>query len=292
MYTCSEMSALRPVLEQWQKDGDNIGLVPTMGGLHAGHLALLASARAECKRVVCSIFVNPEQFDKKNDYISYPRSLSVDAKKAEKAGCDLLFCPTVEQMYPETPQMRLDFGALSETMEGSDRVGHFSGVGLVLSRLFHMLLPTYAYFGQKDWQQYLVVDRLVRDLNFGVTLRAVPTLREADGLAFSSRNVLLSPLQRQKAPCLYAALCEGREALRTGRTPEEARAEGMARLEQVEGLELHYFKIVDTYTLEDVNYIAQHKSVSLLVAAQLQALRLIDNVHFAPVATSFELNMS
>ena len=231
------------------------GLVPTMGALHDGHRALLRAARAENDRVVMSLFVNPTQFAAGEDFDRYPRDQQRDRRIADQEGVDEVFAPTVEQMYPAGFSTRVDVGAVGEHFEGAARPGHFAGVATVVLKLLHLVAPDRAYFGQKDAQQLAVVRRMVRDLDMPVDIRAVPTVREADGLALSSRNVYLDEAQRRRAASLHRALAAGDRSL-------------------VEG-EVEYFDVVDPETFEP----AEPRAGALRVAAaRFGETRLIDNI--------------
>ena len=258
-----------------------------MGQVHAGHLALLARARAACEQVICSIFVNPEQFNKKEDYLNYPRSWKADVQLIEATGCDILFSPSVDEMYPHAPRVQLDFGTLTEKMEGLHRPGHFNGVAVVLSKFFHLLRPSSVYLGEKDWQQCLLVKQLVEELNFNLQVVTVPTVRAKDGLALSSRNVHLTDVQRTRATCLYATLCSAATKLKKGHNPEQVKIAAIAQLESVADVVVDYFEIVDSYILTPIVKISPHKYISLCLAVRVGAVRLIDNIRFTvPVAQS------
>jgi pantoate--beta-alanine ligase len=228
-----------------------IGLVPTMGAFHAGHLALFRAARKECETAVVSLFVNPAQFDSDADLASYPREEKNDLQLAEEAGVDILFAPLVEELYPPGYQTWIDVDELSRPLEGRFRPGHFRGVATICCKLFNLVQPRFAYFGQKDAQQVAVVRRMVRDLNLDVEIRVVPTVRDEDGLAVSSRNVLLSPAEREAASALPRALATG--------DPERARA-------LLNGLEVDYVEIAD------------FEPRVLAAAVRVGRTRLIDNV--------------
>lgn len=200
----------------------SIGLVPTMGALHTGHEALFRAAREECNSVVATIFVNPAQFDDPADYEAYAVALDEDARLAEAAGVDVLFTPTTEEMYPDDHQTWVEVEDLSRELEGAHRPGHFRGVATICTKLFSIVRPDRAYFGQKDAQQVAVVERLVTDLALGLEIRVVPTVREADGLAASSRNARLSPVERAAAAVLPSALAAGRRAFAHDEDPIEA----------------------------------------------------------------------
>jgi len=228
-----------------------VGLVPTMGALHAGHEALIAAARAECETVVVSVFVNPAQFDQGADLAAYPRNEEEDARSAEAAGADVLFAPAQAEMYPPGFQTWVDVAELSRGLEGSHRPGHFRGVATVCLKLFNIVRPRYAYFGQKDAQQVAVVRRLVRDLDLDIEIRAVPTVRDADGLALSSRNGRLSEAERETALALPRALAT--------RDLAAARA-------ALDGLDVDYVEIAD------------FDPPVLAAAIRVGSTRLIDNV--------------
>ncbi|MCY7349876.1 MAG: pantoate--beta-alanine ligase [Cytophagaceae bacterium] len=261
--------------------GQSIGLVPTMGALHEGHLALLASSRAANDATVCSIFVNPMQFNNPDDLARYPRTLEADRAMLDAAGCDAVFAPTAAEMYPQPPGIRFDFGNLERVMEGRSRPGHFNGVGVVLSKLFHLVQPDRAYFGQKDLQQCLVVKRLIDDLNFPLELIICPTHREADGLAMSSRNRNLTPEQRAAASQLYQLLRRAEEELKTH--PAAAVQNQMAQeLADNPNFKLDYFEIADPTTLEPMTGLLNGQPAAICVAAFLGTTRLIDNLLTAP----------
>jgi pantoate--beta-alanine ligase len=228
-----------------------VGLVPTMGAFHAGHLALFRAAREECETVVVSLFVNPAQFDSGSDLDRYPRNAERDVELAEVAGVDILFSPSVGEMYPHGYQTWIDVEELSRPLEGAFRPGHFRGVATICCKLFNLVRPRFAYFGQKDAQQVAVVRRMVHDLNLEVEIRVVPTVRDPDGLAASSRNVLLSPADREAAAALPRAL--------STRDPEKARA-------LLDGLQLDYLEIAD------------FEPRVLAAAVRVGRTRLIDNV--------------
>jgi pantoate--beta-alanine ligase len=256
MMTASTIAELRA-----SQPREGVGLVPTMGALHAGHVALLESARAECDFVVASIFVNPAQFGPNEDYGQYPRDGKADARVAEHAGVDLLFVPSAEEMYPDGYETWIDVERLGNTLEGRFRPGHFRGVATVCLKLFHLVRPARAYFGQKDAQQVAVVKQMVRDLAVGVEIRVVSTVRDPDGLAVSSRNVFLSAEERRQALALPRALAAGEAAHRAGQDPVAA-----ARA-SVNGLEVDYIEAVEL-----------DGRLVLGAAVHVGRTRLIDNV--------------
>jgi pantoate--beta-alanine ligase len=267
---------LREALAPARREGLRIGLVPTMGALHQGHLSLIALAREDCDVVVVSLFVNPAQFNERGDLDRYPRDEDRDAELAASCGADLLFAPPVEEVYPDGFATAVEVHGVTERLEGQARgPGHFRGVTTVVTKLLCMALPDVAYFGQKDAQQVVVIRRMAADLNLPVAIQALPTVREPDGLAMSSRNALLSPTDRERALALSAGL---REAERLTAAGEQSAAVLLAAvraaLERAE-VEPEYVALVDGETLEPL---AQVRERSLLaVAARVGDVRLIDN---------------
>ena len=272
---------LRSCLAAWRNSGGSLGLVPTMGALHAGHLALLAAARRECERVVASIFVNPRQFGPGEDFDAYPRNEAADLALLRAAGVDLAFLPAVAEMYPPGFATTVSVGGLSEGLCGRHRPGHFDGVATVVTKLLLQSLPDVAYFGEKDYQQLLVIRRLARDLDIPVRIAAVPTVREADGLALSSRNAYLSPQQRRIAPTLARVLHQIAAAL--AREPEAVARElarGSAVLARA-GFAVEYLEVRHAETLAPLASTADTPA-RVFAAAYLGRTRLIDNVPVAP----------
>ncbi len=263
-----------------QQKGLSCGFVPTMGALHPGHLSLLAHARKDNDVNVCSVYVNPTQFDNAEDLEKYPRDLDQDIKLLEEAGCDALFCPTDEVMYPDGKgqALQIDFGPMSRVLEGKFRPGHFSGVGLVLSKLFHIIPADRAYFGQKDLQQCSIVDKLISDLFFGIELVIVPTVREPGGLAMSSRNARLSRQGRELAANLYVALQAVRQALEKGKTAEAARQEGTDVLARSPTIQTEYLEVVDFSSFSVLGGTDITEQAAVCIAAYVDGVRLIDNV--------------
>lgn len=271
------IAGLRQYLTSIQFE-QTIGFVPTMGALHKGHTALIEKARQENDVVVSSIFVNPVQFTNADDLARYPRTLEDDCQKLEAVGCDVLFAPSADEMYPDAPVLRLNFGELETVMEGAFRPGHFNGVGIVVAKLFNIVQPDQAYFGQKDLQQVAVIRRLIRDLSFPVELVRCPTVREADGLAMSSRNRNLTPAERQQAPTLFQALTQAQERLEKGYSVDQAKA---AVAEAVNDLfQLEYVEVVNADTLQPVKEVLAPKQTAICLAAHLGRVRLIDNLVF------------
>jgi pantoate--beta-alanine ligase len=254
---------VREQLREPRRRGERIGLVPTMGALHAGHRSLLDAARASCDVVVMSLFVNPSQFDAADDLARYPRDESADAAVAEEAGVDLLFAPDAEELYPPGFDTWVDPGALGEVLEGAARPGHFRGVATVCAKLFSIVGPDAAFFGEKDAQQVAVIRHVVRDLDLPLEIVAMPTVREASGLALSSRNRFLSAHERATALALPRALDAGRDAHRAG---ADAVAAARAVLESEPGLSVDYVEV------------AEFGAPTLVAAIRVGATRLIDNV--------------
>lgn len=268
---------MRSLAESLRRTGKRIGFVPTMGFLHEGHLSLMRKARQENDVVVASIFVNPTQFGPKEDLERYPRDAEGDRKKCESADVDILFMPTAAEMYPEKPMVFVTVGGISDILEGAVRPGHFRGVATVVAKLFHIVKPHKAYFGQKDFQQCAVIKRMVMGLNLDVEVVILPTVREADGLAMSSRNSYLDPEQRQKAACLFRALAAGEELIANGvAEPETIKRKMRAVLAREKGVEVDYVEIVNPDSLAPLGTLTDR--MVLLVAARLGSIRLIDNL--------------
>lgn len=255
-----------------------IGFVPTMGALHAGHVALLQRARAECDYVVMSVFVNPTQFGPTEDFQKYPRDLREDSATAQSAGVDALFAPTEDEMYPDGPRVTVDVPEVASRWEGAVRPGHFCGVATVCAKLFNIVQPDRAYFGQKDYQQLKVIQRLVFDLFLPLTVVAVPTLREDDGLAMSSRNRFLSAEERAASTVLNSALRAALDRFRTGEQSASAlNAVLRERLAEEPRAQIDYAVVVNAETLEPAVGAIAGRAVAL-IAARLGAVRLIDNM--------------
>ncbi|MEA5460657.1 pantoate--beta-alanine ligase [Arcicella sp. LKC2W] len=271
------IKSLQVFLKSERLAGKSVGLVPTMGALHNGHLSLIEASKKQNELTVCSIFVNPTQFNNAQDLAVYPRTLEADCQMLESAGCDVVFAPSVEEMYPQLPNLKFDFGDLERVMEGKFRPGHFNGVGVVVSKLFNIVQPDSAYFGQKDLQQCAVINRLVKDLSFSLTLNICPTQRESDGLAMSSRNRNLSPEQRNLAPEIYKSLQQACDLLKNKKSGTETQKFVTEYLSNVNGIELEYFEISDFETLQPINQLLEGQT-ALCIAAFMGKTRLIDNV--------------
>ncbi len=261
------------------RKSSSVGLVPTMGALHDGHVSLVRRARAENDTVVVSVFVNPTQFNDKNDLRNYPRTPEADLEVLRKAGADIVFMPTVEEVYPEPDTRVFDFGQLDKVMEGATRPGHFNGVGQVVSRLLELVKPDRAYFGEKDFQQIAVIKELVRQLAIPVQIVECPIVREADGLALSSRNLLLTAEHRAAAPMIHAAMQAEAETAGT-KSVEETERDVIARVEKSPLLKVIYFQLVDEDTLQPVKDWKSAAHVRGCIAVQAGEIRLIDNLRF------------
>jgi len=275
------VAELRRRVGAWRAAGECIGLVPTMGALHAGHLALVAAAQAQCRRVVVSIFVNPKQFGPREDFSAYPRPEADDLAKLTTAGADLVWMPPVGEMYPDGFTTTVSLGGPAEPLEGAHRPSHFDGVATVVAKLLSQVAPDAAFFGEKDYQQLLVVRRMARDLDLPVEIAGVPTVREPDGLALSSRNIYLSPEERRVAPSLYRAMGEAEAAIGQGTSIDAALARAILALGEA-GFAVEYLELRDAETLAPVTE-KPSRPARLLVAARLGRTRLIDNI--AVIAT-------
>ncbi|GBC97817.1 Pantothenate synthetase [bacterium HR17] len=266
---------------QWRREGKDIGFVPTMGYFHEGHLALMRRARQECDVVVVSIYVNPLQFGPREDFQRYPRDLPRDLRMAEAVGVDVAFVPKDEDMYPDGFQTFVEVTELARSLEGFYRPNHFRGVATVVVKLLNIVLPNKAYFGEKDFQQLRVVQRMVRDLNMPVEIVPCPTVREPDGLAMSSRNTYLSPAERQAATVLYRALQSADALFRNGeRNTVKLKAQVWAVLSEEPTVFPQYVEIVDAETLQPVAHI--ERPAVVLLAAFVGAARLIDEWLLVP----------
>ncbi len=280
MQILNTISETQQYLKAQQRAGKTIGFVPTMGALHAGHISLIEQAKAENDLAVCSIFVNPTQFNNPEDLKKYPRTLERDCEMLLPAGCDVVFAPSAEEMYPSLPQLKMDFGTLETVMEGKFRPGHFNGVGIVVSKLFNIVKPEKAYFGLKDLQQVAVIRRMVQDLSFDLEIIPCPTLRETDGLAMSSRNTRLSPEARALAPQIYKALNLAKEKLQSGASVIEMQIAVNEHFANYPEFELEYFEAADFDTLLPIETKIADAKTALCVAAFLGGVRLIDNIVF------------
>jgi len=277
MQTIRTAKAMAAWAAAHHREGVTIGLVPTMGALHSGHRALIRAARLSCDAVVVSLFVNPAQFGPKEDFSRYPRKLRADASLCAKEGVDVLFAPPVGEIYPDGFQATVSVPKLARRWEGEQRPGHFDGVSTVVTKLLSLVRPAAAFFGQKDFQQAALIRRLVEDLNLGARVIVYPTVREADGLALSSRNVFLTPEQRRAAPVLFQALKAGRAAIRAGGRSgahiQQAMRKAMAREPMAR---LDYLAVCNPDSLEPLTRVRDQ--AVLLGAIRIGRIRLIDNL--------------
>ncbi len=258
-------------------DRAGIGFVPTMGALHAGHRSLVEKARKECQTVVVSVFVNPTQFNDKNDLRNYPRTPEADAAVLEAAGADYVLMPSVEEIYPEPDTRQFDFGQIDKVMEGATRPGHFNGVAQVVSRLFDIVNPAKAYFGEKDFQQIAVIKAMVAQLSMDVEIVECPIIRDNDGLALSSRNTLLDEAHRAAAPHIYEVISQCAQKM-AQLTPAELTAWVTDEVEKNTLLKVIYFQAVDALTMQQVTKWEESNRIQGCIAVQAGEIRLIDNV--------------
>jgi pantoate--beta-alanine ligase len=267
---------LRGAVAAWRKAGERVGLVPTMGALHEGHLTLVRAARATCRRTIVSIFVNPTQFGPNTDFDRYPRDLAGDIAKLGTVGVDLVFAPDVAEMYPQGFATTVTVAGLTDGLCGPFRPGHFAGVATVVSKLLNQTAPDAAFFGEKDFQQLQVVRRLARDLDIPTEIVGVPTVREADGLAMSSRNAYLSAAERARAATIYRVLAIAARDLKAGAASAEIIARGKAELQKAGFAPIDYVEVVDAGTLKPIPH--ANGNARIAIAAWLGKTRLIDNI--------------
>lgn len=278
MEIISTVAGLRRAVADARRAGKRIGLVPTMGALHDGHISLVNRATADCDFVVVSVFVNPTQFNNPDDLRTYPRTVEADCAKLEQAGVDVAFVPSVEEIYPEPDTRVFDLGPVAEVMEGAMRPGHFNGVAQIVSKLFAMAEPHKAYFGEKDYQQIAVIRRMAELEGFDIDIVDCPIKRESDGLAMSSRNVRLTPEQRQAAPAIHRILAESVAMKESGKTPAEVAADVVARINAEPGMEVEYYQIADAATLHPA--IDWSRPTVGCVTVWMGDVRLIDNIKY------------
>ncbi|MEQ8665231.1 MAG: pantoate--beta-alanine ligase [Rhodospirillales bacterium] len=274
------VAELRERVAAWHRADETVGLVPTMGALHDGHMALVAASRSDCSRTVATLFVNPKQFGPNEDFEVYPRNEDEDSAKLAAAGADLLFAPGVAEMYPAGHSTTVSVGPLGEVLEGTFRPGFFTGVATVVTKLLVQALADRGYFGEKDFQQLQVIRRLARDLDLPTEIVGVPTVRESDGLAMSSRNAYLGEAERAAAPALHGALASIAAAVRSGGSAVEAIAEGEVTLTTAGFDRVDYLAVVDAGDMRTVSTLAEleGRPGRVLGAAHLGSTRLIDNL--------------
>lgn len=275
MKSVNTIAELRAYLRE--VDAAGVGFVPTMGALHAGHRSLVERARKECQTVVVSVFVNPTQFNDKTDLRNYPRTPEEDLALLTEAGADIVFMPSVEEIYPEPDTRQFDFGEIDKVMEGATRPGHFNGVAQVVSRLFDIVQPAKAYFGEKDFQQIAVIKAMNSQLGIDVEIVECPIIRDCDGLALSSRNTLLDEAHRKAAPQIYATIKQAAERSKT-MTPAELKEWVIAEIERGGLMKVIYFQAVDALSLQEVAAWSESERIQGCIAVQAGAIRLIDNV--------------
>lgn len=276
MQIIREMGDLEFALSEWREARQNVALVPTMGALHAGHMALIDAARVEANRVVASIFVNPLQFGPNEDLDRYPRQEVEDMRLLQEHGCDLLWMPTADQLYPPGFATTVSVSGISERWDGAARPGHFAGVATVVAKLFAAVRPDLAFFGEKDFQQLAVIRRMTLDLGLGVTIHGVPTVRDVDGLALSSRNAYLSTDERVRALALPRSLNQAAEAIIAGEPVAAVLGESRRKLSDAGFSSIDYFALVDAATFEPVEM--PSGEMRLIAAATIGSTRLIDNI--------------
>ncbi len=280
MKILSDKQELRKFLKTAFLEGKTIGFVPTMGALHEGHISLIERSKSQNDITVCSIFVNPTQFNDAKDFAAYPQPLLRDELALQKANCDILFLPGVRDLYPQgidNLSVTITFGELENRLEGRFRPGHFTGVGLIVGKLFNIVQPNKAYFGQKDYQQYLIIKRLVEELDYEIEIEMVPTRRASDGLALSSRNERLSHDERKLAPLLYQALLLTKNSWVASKNIRDSVEAGLNFLKNYSEIEPQYLEIVNKNTLEPIanDY---GEAVAICIAAKIGDIRLIDNL--------------
>lgn len=274
------VAELRATVAGWRRGGHSVGVVPTMGAIHAGHLALVRQAAADCDRVICTLFVNPKQFSPSEDFLRYPRDEAGDAAKFASAGAHLVFAPEVETMYPPGHQTSVIVRGVTAPLEGVARPHHFEGVATVVAKLLLQCLGDAAYFGEKDYQQLRTITRMAADLDIPTRIVPVPTVREADGMALSSRNAYLSPEERRRAPVLHRTLEDVAERIGAGQIPAAAAAWGIDVLSEAGFGPIDYLGVADAETLEPLSVF--DRPARILVAAWLGQTRLIDNIPATP----------
>lgn len=278
--TITTIKELRETVKTWRKAGDSVAFVPTMGNLHDGHFALVKEAGKYADKVIASLFVNPTQFSPGEDFDRYPRTEEEDAKKLESTGADLLFMPSISEIYAKNHNTLVSVSGLSTLHCGRTRAGHFDGVATIVCKLFNLVQPDTAFFGEKDFQQLTLIRAMVDDLNFPVEIRSIETVREPDGLAMSSRNAYLSEEERLAAPALYRSLCRARDWILANEHNNYAELEKKLMLSLREaGLQPEYFSVCRQSDLLPANL--EDRDLVILAAARLGKTRLIDNVHFS-----------
>jgi len=284
---CTTIAEIRDAVAGAKRARQRVGFVPTMGALHAGHASLIRASRTECDFTVVSIFVNPTQFGPNEDFSRYPRTFDADRELCAAVGANVIFAPTREEMYPPEARTFVEVTGLQDVLCGKSRPGHFRGVATIVMKLFQIVQPDVAFFGQKDAQQVAIIRRMMIDMNLPMTLRVVPTVRESDGLAMSSRNRYLDPTQRQNATCLVRALRRAESLVASGERSVAAIEQAMADLiTSTPGARLDYAEVRDAETLDSITALARPALAA--VAVYFGTTRLIDNTHLSPAAPGRE----
>ena len=274
-----KVEELKTALLKTRQEKKSVGFVPTMGALHEGHLSLIKKSLEDNDLTVCSVFVNPAQFNEKTDYMNYPRNLNKDFQSLEKTGCDVVFTPTEHEIYPEEDNRAFDFGYLGKIMEGKFRDGHFEGVAKVVTKLFDIVRPNKAYFGEKDYQQLLIIKKIVKDLNFPVQIVPCEIIREPDGLVMSSRNLRLSVEKRKIASFIYQILKQSVKL--AGQMPVKELTEWVYNeFNKKKNFKIEYFFIVNNQTLEEIKNWDEKAGKIGCIAVWLEGIRLIDNIKY------------
>lgn len=276
MRTFNTIVSLKSFIKDAKRQSFSVGLVPTMGALHEGHAELIKSSTFENEVTICSVFVNPAQFNNPQDLDNYPRTLEADLQFLDKLGCSAVFSPAVQEIYNREMSLKFDLGHIGEKLEGKHRPGHFNGVALIVSKLFNIVNPDRAYFGQKDLQQFKIIDLLVKDLSFGIELKCTPIVRDKNGLALSSRNMRLTNDGLKKAALLNQVLVESENYLVNGKSINEVVSDADQLLNEND-ITLEYLELVDLETFESVKNKSDNNSVALCIAAYVEGIRLIDN---------------
>jgi len=273
-----QIAPLKAFIEGIKRPNKTIGLVPTMGALHSGHLSLIQASKSHNSLTVATIYINPTQFNNPTDLEKYPKSMEQDLEMLRNAGCDVVFSPNDFEMYGNSSLIKFDFGSMDKVMEGKFRPGHFSGVAVVVSKLFNIIQPDCAYFGQKDWQQYAIIRQLVDELKFDLRLYSVPIMREADGLAMSSRNLRLNQTQRANASVYFQALTRAKEALNKGEDLLRVKRSIKEMVDRTPEMRLEYLELADSKNLNILEGIDEGVVAILCIAGYAGEVRLIDNM--------------
>lgn len=281
MIKFEKIADLNTHLEKLNQEGFKIGFIPTMGALHKGHLSLIERAKQDNTKTVCSIFVNPTQFTNQNDLLNYPRTIDADIKLLESADCDILFNPDVKEIYPKPVNTFFNFGFLEDVMEGRYRKGHFNGMAVVVNRLFEIVKPHFAYFGEKDYQQLVFVKMLVRMMELPIQIIGCPIIRENDGLAMSSRNIHLSPQEKKDALIISQTLFKAKELVNK-MTVEELKSYSINNLKIHPAIDLEYFEIAECNYLKPIKTWQDSPYIRAFIALKIGTTRLIDNIELVP----------